>query len=359
MELINHTLYTAGMIVDTDREGADTLVLAVKATFDIEPDGSVRPSEKQREIEWGDVYAGEPGKSSVLYESDATWGRTGTDVALIGYAYPRRLGDRQVDVSLQVGPLAKTARVFGDRRWETVLGGTRISVADPFEKIPLVWERSFGGVDATPDDPNHHALEARNPVGRGFRAKQSQLKVDGARLPNIEDPRHLVSTPTDRPAPVGFGFVAKSWMPRVSYVGTYDDRWQKARAPLLPDDYDSRYTVAAAEGLWAADGLKGGEVVDLTQLTPSGRLRFTLPRVNILGSFLALVPLTELDMRLAVVFIDAVRMNLVLLWQGSHSIHGLVDDMRWVRALDEATYVEEDEPDPEDDEDGEDTDDVD
>jgi hypothetical protein len=46
-------------------------------------------------------------------------------------------------------------------------------------------------------------------------------------------------------------------------------------------------------------------------------------------------------MRLVAVFIDVVRMNLVLLWQGSHSIHGLVDDMRWVRALDEATYVED------------------
>ena len=337
MELINHSLYRAGIVVDTDRDGGDTLVLMVKATFDIEPDGNVHVSEKQRDIEWGDVYAGKPGTSSVLYESDATWGRTGTDVALIGYAYPKRPGDRQVDVSLRVGPLAKTARVFGDRRWETVIGGARISVAEPFEKMPLVWERSFGGVDTTPVDPNLHALESRNPVGRGFRAKNSQAQIDGARLPNIEDLRHLISTPADRPTPAGFGFVAKSWMPRVAFAGTYDDRWQKARAPLLPEDYDQQFTVAASEGLWAANGLHGGEVVDLEQLTPNGRLRFTLPKVNILGSYLAMVPPTDLDMRLVVVFIDAVRMNLVLLWQGSHSIHRLVDDVRWVRALDEAS----------------------
>jgi hypothetical protein len=339
MELINHSPYTTGIVVDTDRDGADTLVLMVKATFDITPDGNVQLSEEQREIEWGDRYAGKPGTSSVLYESDATWGRMGTDVALIGYGYPRRSGDRQVDVELRVGPLAKSARVFGDRHWEATLGGPRMSPAEPFEKVPLVWERSFGGVDQTPVDPNQHGMETRNPVGRGFLAKQSQVKLDGMRLPNIEDPRHLISTPADRPPPVGFGFVAKSWMPRVAYAGTYDDQWQKTRAPLLPTDYNPRFTVAASEGLWAENGLQGGEPVELVQLTPHGRLRFILPKVDVRGSYLALVPPTDLDMRLVVVFIDAVRMNLVLLWQGSHSIHGMVDDIRWVRALDEAAYV--------------------
>src|SRR5262249_31717018 len=161
----------------------------------------------------------------------------------------------------------------------------------------------------------------------------SQLPLDGARLPNIEDPRQLISAPGDRPAPVGFGFVAKPWMPRVAFAGTYDERWQRTRAPLLPDDYNPRFTAAAAEGLWVESGLSGGETVELVQMNPGGRLRFTLPTIPLLGSYLALVPPTDLEMRLVVVFIDVVRMNLVLLWQGSHSIHGLVDDIRWVRAL--------------------------
>lgn len=334
MELVNHSPYTAGIVVDTDRDGGDTLVLMVKASFDILPDGALELTAKQPEIEWADVFAGEPGASSVLYESDATWGRTGTDVALIGYAYPRRAGDRQVDVGVRVAQLTKTLRVFGDRRWETTLSGPRISPPAAFERVPIVWERAFGGTDLTPTDPNNHRQEARNPVGRGFRAKASRAELDGAPLPNLEHPLRLIEDPSDRPPPVGLGFVAKWWMPRVGYAGTYDDRWQKTRAPLLPEDYDPRFTVAASDGLWSPASLVGGETIELVQLTPGGRLRLAVPRVNLSGAFLAKVPPRELVMRLVVVFVDAVRMRLTLLWQGSHAIHGLIDDIRWVRALD-------------------------
>jgi hypothetical protein len=338
MELINHSPYTAGIVVDMDRDGAETLVLMVKATFNIMPDGDVKLSAEQRDIEWSDLYLGKPGASSVLYESDATWGRTGTDVALIGHAYPKQPGDRQVDVELRVGQLEKRVRVFGNRHWQSKIGAVGMSAPEPFDRIPLVWEQSFGGKDLTAADPKHHSQETRNPVGLGFRSKNTQQDVDGAPLPNIEDPRHLISAPSDHPPPIGFGFVAKSWAPRVAFAGTYDDAWQRARAPLLPDDYDQRFTIAASEGLWAANGLNGGEVVELVHLTLAGRLRFALPKVNVLGSYLAKVPPTKLYMRLAVIFIDADRMTLTLLWQGSQRIHRVIDDIRWVRALEESPH---------------------
>jgi hypothetical protein len=338
MELINHSPYTAGIVVDMDRNGADTLVLIVKATFDIRPNGDLELSPQQRDIEWADVYAGEPGVSSVLYESDATWERMGTDIALAGHAYPKRVGDRKVDVALRVGQFEKRARVFGDRYWQTMLrAAAGMSAPEPFERIPLVWERSFGGADLTPTDPKHHGQEPRNPVGCGFRAKNSQKGLDGMRLPNIEDPRHLISDPGDRPAPVGFGFVAKSWAPRVGFAGTYDEAWRKTRAPLLPDDYDRRFTIAASDGLWAPDGLHGGEHVELVQLTPNGLLRFVLPKLDVRGSYLAKVPLAAIDMHLVVVFIDTDQMTLTLLWQGIQRIHGLIDEIRWVRALEESS----------------------
>jgi hypothetical protein len=335
MELINHSPYTAGIAVDMDRDGAETLVLIVKATFAITPDGHVQRTQEQQAIAWADLYAGEPGASSVLYESDATWGRTGTDIAFIGHAYPQRPGDRQVDVGIRAGQFHKTARVFGDRHWQTAVGIAHMSKPEPFESVPLIWERSFGGVDLTPTDPKSHDREARNPVGRGFRAKNSQRDLEGDPLPNIEHPRHLISKPSDHPPPIGFGFVAKHWMPRVAFAGTYDDQWKKSRAPLLPEDYDSRFTIAASEGFSAVNGLHGGEVVELTQLTPNGHLRFVLPKTGIQGSYLAAVPPKNLDMRLAVVFIDTDSMHLTLLWQGNQSIHGLIDDIRWVRVVDE------------------------
>lgn len=335
MELINHSPYKADIVVDMDRDGAETLVLIVKATFDITLDGHVQLSQEQQDIEWADIYAGEPGSSSVLYESDATWGRTGTDIALIAHAYPKRLGDRQVDVGIRVGQQYKYARVFGDRYWQTTLSAARISKPAPFKSVPLVWERSFGGVDLTPTNPKYHDHEARNPVGRGFRAKNSQRDPEGELLPNIEHPRYLISKPSDHPPPIGFGFVAKHWMPRVAFAGTYDEQWEKNRAPLLPNDYDSRFTIAASEGLSTEKGLHGDEVVELTQLTPNGHLRFVMPKIAIQGSYLADVPPANLDMHLAVVLIDTDSMRLILLWQGNQYIHGLLDDIRWVRVVDE------------------------
>src|SRR5262249_34516660 len=158
-----------------------------------------------------------------------------------------------------------------------------------------------------------------------------QIELDGMLLPNVEDPRYLISNPADHVQPIGFGFVAKSWSPRIGFAGTYDDAWRKARAPLLPDDYDPRFTIAASDGVWAANGLYGGEVVDLVQMTPNGRFQFALPKMDVHGSYLAKVPPSTLDMRLVVVFIDTDRMVLTLLWQGSQRIHGLIDDIRWVR----------------------------
>ena len=96
-------------------------------------------------------------------------------------------------------------------------------------------------------------------------------------VPNVEDPRQLISSWKDRPQPAGFGVVASHWMPRLKYGGTYDAAWQKNRFPLLAADFDPRFFQCAPEDQQAA--LRGGETVELTNLTPDGRLTFELPRL--------------------------------------------------------------------------------
>src|ERR1700712_1204917 len=107
MQMINHTPFVSGIFVDLDRNGVETLAVMVKATYEFGGAGALIAAEMQQRLMYGDVFAGAPGESSVIYESDANWGRRGTDISLRAHAYPRRVGDAESDVSIRVGPAAK------------------------------------------------------------------------------------------------------------------------------------------------------------------------------------------------------------------------------------------------------------
>ena len=64
---------------------------------------------------------------------------------------------------------------------------------------------------------------------------------------------------------------------RRRYMGTFDDAWQRERAPLLPEDMDARFWNAAE--LSCASGLVGGEAITLVSLSRGGRIETVLPRV--------------------------------------------------------------------------------
>jgi hypothetical protein len=68
-------------------------------------------------------------------------------------------------------------------------------------------------------------------------------------------------------------------MPRVKFAGTYDEKWQAERSPLLPEDFDDRFYQSSPVDQQSAQFLKGGEEVELLNLTPGGHLSFCLPRV--------------------------------------------------------------------------------
>ena len=331
MQLINRTPFAGAVFVDVDRFGAETLVVAIKATFEIGAGEELQLSHQQQPVSFEDRYAGEPGSSSLLYESDANWGRRATDVALMAYAYPKRDGDRETDVGLRVASAVKAAHVFGDRVWTGTIGQFHPSSPRPLERIPVIYERAFGGTDTSPELPADCDGEAFNPVGRGFRAAASRQTPESILLPNIEDPRDLMQRPDDRPAPVGFTFVPKEWKPRTDYAGTYDASWQASRMPLLPDDFDPRFYTAASAGL-SVPFLLGGEVVDLYNLSLSRREQFVIPNTDISASFHVDAVPTVIPTQLDSVLIDAVNMKLVLVWHGSHHAQGLVDDIRWVLA---------------------------
>ncbi len=277
LDLRNRTPFVAAIVPLLDKDGRDHATVAVKGTFDLGRRGEELPvSDRQAPLVRGDVFHGEPGASSVKYEADSCPMKGGTDVVLVGSAYsPAPV--QSLDVTLAAGMLRKIVRVTGDRRWVKGASGWEISRPVPFHRMPLVYERAFGGADMDDPAPERRGFEARNPVGAGFCAAERPARIEGLRLPNLEDPEHLVRAPLDRPPPAGFGFIARDWQPRLRHAGTYDERWREERMPLLPLDFDPRHFRSAHPDLAGSRHLKGGEPVLVSGASEGGDVAFRVP----------------------------------------------------------------------------------
>lgn len=282
----NATPFGVRVMPSCDREGRDVLLIVSAAQFELpEPgydDSRLRLFRTQEEPPVGDEYLGEPGQSSIRREGQSSYMKPATDIYVCGDAFaPNGAPVTEMNVSIRVGPCAVKLLVQGDRVWQrAVTLGVRPSAPAPFTKMPLVWERAYGGTAAgsTVERP---AFEPRNPIGCGFDVDPDAAV--GKPVPNIEDPRHLLSRVSDRPQPVGVGPVARHWQPRVSYAGTYDDAWRRHRAPLWPVDFDEQFFCGATSLLQASPHLTGGEQVVLQGLHPDGSIRFALPTLRMVS----------------------------------------------------------------------------
>jgi hypothetical protein len=320
MEVRNSTPFAAGFTVLFDADAAERLCLAVRATWSIGPNGALELAEVQPPLLPLDVLHGEPGKSSIKYEADLGYPKLATDVALVGSAVAARPASGRQEVTFRVGPVSQRALVLGER----ISTGLFRPDPRPFQRVPLRWELAAGGTDASPADPRHHGMELRNPVGRGFRAKQSQLPKKGYPLPQI------LRVDGDENEPVGFGFIAEHWLPRRKYGGTYDEAWRETRCPLLPVDFDPRFHNKAAPGLTAPRHLAGGEPVEVRGCTPSGILRSALPRLRLRAEAVIDRSAEPVSLHLDGVTVDTDAMQLRCLWRGDLVIHKRLMKLRRV-----------------------------
>ncbi len=324
LALNNSTPFAAHYVLLPNEQGIDTLYVNVKATFDIGPEWIL--SQPQPAPVGEDIYWGAPGQSSLKYPSDVHPGKRGTDIAVLGSAWAAAgKAVRQLDVALAIGPCQKSLRVFGDRFWRQ----GRITPPVAFTEMPLCYENAFGGEVRVED--KLISLEQRNPVGKGYCGGRSAAAMEGQPLPNIEDPAALIQQLNDQPAPAGSGFIAPHWSPRADYAGTYDESWQRSRAPYLPLDYQPRFQNAAPEGLICKSPLTGGEEVVISNMHPSGVVQFLLPRVGLAGHVQAIrQPQQALHFVMETVIIDLNTMQLSFTWKACYPCSNLFPLIRTI-----------------------------
>jgi hypothetical protein len=314
----NTTAFGARDFLSINKEGGEVLVICVCGSFRLPAPGQPAPerlalAEEQQVPSPEDVYWGTPGSSSLRYEGQSTYFRPGTDIYVNGHAWaPSGRPVKEMLVAVRVGACRKGLQVVGDRKWQRGLTGWRASSPEPFVSMPLRYERSFGGPTVQRGSPPRD-YEARNPLGCGFHP--AGIDAADQPLPNLEEPMQRLTSPTERVPPAGLGPIARAWQPRLSYGGTYDQKWVERRAPLWPLDFDERFFHAAAPGLVATPWLEGGEDVVLSGLAPDGASAFRLPRLRLVAKAVFRNRADRRRLRLDAVLLEPDERLLRLYWR--------------------------------------------
>lgn len=171
-----------------------------------------------------------------------------------------------LEVSVSVAGVSKRLHVFGPRRWQ----GLRASEPEPFERVPLDWQHTYGG----PDYPS-------NPLGMGRVGGGS--KEPPRWLPQVVKPNHNPLGPDEAVPPAALGIIDCMWPQRAKHAGTYDERWLKEQSPGFANDIDWRYFNLASEDQWFDTPPRGDEPFEFIHMHPTkpqlqGQLPGFVPR---------------------------------------------------------------------------------
>lgn len=279
MQIWNQTGYVHQFTVAMDKAGHDYIVVVVKGTFDLPdtPGGLVRKSVEQVPLVFADTQTGEPGYSATLWETDFAFRKPRCDVIANGCAYaPGGRPAERVPVGIKIGSWSKLFEVVGHREWRAIGPVFTATAPQPFLKLPISYDVAWGGVDKLDPEDKMPGVYAANPVGTGWSRTRNQHLIPGLRLPNTQKVGEEVRSPFGDYTPMSLGPMGRGWPGRIELGGTYDDNWTKNIFPFLPPDFDERYFQMAPPDQ-QIDHPRGGEEVQLVNLTPEGRVSFRLP----------------------------------------------------------------------------------
>jgi uncharacterized protein YjbI with pentapeptide repeats len=272
--------------------GAWWITVVVKGTFRLVPGEAaqlVAPLELVRE----DRHRAS-GSLEAASETAAPY-LPGAGVMLTGHAYPPsgRPGTAaaaRLAIGREKPLLDKTLYAYGDRI------GTGIQ---PFDKMPLVYERTYGG-------PSN----AENPVGLGA--------AGTVPLPNLYDVHRSAR-------PAGFGPVSRTWPARKRLLGTFDERALHAPEPEIPAALDWRYFHAAPPDQ-QIDVLRVDEWIVLDGMHPTlARIQTRLPSAIGKAKWHRLTSSgpgagTAVELVADTLVIDADRLLCSIVWRGRFAL---------------------------------------
>lgn len=319
MELVNRTSFLFAPFAGRINYPKHSITLIVKGTFDLVNGGKAVFSEEPLYPTGDEFYPDDDEMTGgCRYESDFAYHKPRADLLLAGHCHtPGGKPGPACRVTFQVGSHSRTLAVFGNRSWKNIPGIRNISEPEPFTKMELKYENSFGG-------PGYE----KNPVGKGFAKEQNESGKNVLVLPNIENPDNLIDSPGSRPEPAGFGPLGKMWKDRYSKLGKYKGDYVKKRWPWFPIDFDWGYFNAAPPSMQVEGFLKGDETLYCENLHPEhSRYESRLPGLRV-RCFLNKITendanqtlFNEVKMNLDTLWVDMDNEKLTLVWRGAAEV---------------------------------------
>ncbi|NJK31820.1 MAG: DUF2169 domain-containing protein [Deltaproteobacteria bacterium] len=299
METRNHTPFPMLEFESRGHGGEVFHVLVLKATFALQTGPRLRPDPSQRPLALADEYYDAANGSSLRFECDISPFKPTTDIHVVGHARaPGSMPQTSWSIQARVGEISKSLCVTGPRSWRRSNGWGRWTLSHPIAcvVVPLRYELAYGGVRGQGSSAQ---VCVENPVGCGFGGDERGGEI---RAPQIEDPNDPICEYGRAHLPQGMGPIARSWQPRLTKAGTFDQRWLDARWPDIPDDFDFAHYNSAHPDLIAPEYLGGDEEFLLSGFHPEGPISAALPGYTVF----ALVRLTNGVMTPAPMNLDTV-----------------------------------------------------
>lgn len=271
------------------RQGRLMLTVVAKATFAMKHEATLEPISPAELARAEQQFDRNPTRSTEVAGDLAPFLRR-CDVTFVGHAHapggrPAPAGAVRLAVFRDARALLdKTLHVFGDRE-------ARAS-AQPFTKLPIVYERALGGAGV-----------AQNPVG--------------VEAPNVVDPN-------DPSRPAGFAPISRYWPARKRLLGAISREVLEGPTAEVPEAVPWEYFQSAPADQ-RIDYLCGGEWIVLDGLHPTlPRVQTQVPRARALACVRSRsrgdeVPIEMVADTLA---IDGDRMVCSIVWRGRHEIGG-------------------------------------
>jgi hypothetical protein len=264
MDLLNFTPFPA--LLTRFGASADTMgsSLVVRVSYNLEG-GRLVPSEQQSwtvspkpwECEYGPM------------EADEAFYKGGTDVFVFGHARsPGRRPVTQLAVTVEIGHFRHEVAVIGERAWLPRTKSVVMSAPKPFVEMPLIMANAYGG---TAEWDGLKVPFADNPAGKGFILDEEG--APGQRLPNIENPRALITRWDDRPTPVGVGVCPPAFSGRLRAGITFSPRG-------IMKEIHARLFNAAFPEMVAPD-VRPGLPVRVMGVSHDGPVAFALPETPV------------------------------------------------------------------------------